>query len=528
MLLPIVFDIGSVPPPVQNGIFGRGVACVPSQLIGAPPLPVGRLWLSSVVGGRSIDCVGFTSFWRRLKAGSSRHWLRFKFCNRGADHGLESKALENWLESLCPPEESRVRSALRSDRRHVCTVMLDQVEKNGLTDLKTLSREAWGDFVPPHLISNGAGIIFPSIDGMLPSDDLGLELQRARHRLPQEAKCLSVYQLPPVSNHCERVPLNHGYAALWVTKALLQCSKYQENCEPLTVVVDAILDGPMLQMPAALSSQLFLSWKPEERQDNRRDRNQEAAISPNLRPKLVIAPSGSFTDAHIDMGSHGLAAIGPGVMKLWGLWPGTEKNVRMLGRLKCEAAKKAKETTTWAEFVLADAVSQLEHGIWVMTEPFDLLHMSPGTIHAVYTISGGILVGTNFVSADDVAATALAVDNDLEEKEVLGDKSKRNEFGFYFQALELCFRRQAEDGGRTKSWVDQGHAARADLCFHAAKLQKAMGFNSFVAQKAVVLASTESDGRGYRGGRPRRGVADARTMLCSECSRVWIDHWKVL
>ncbi|KAL5867762.1 hypothetical protein ACKVWC_003435 [Pyricularia oryzae] len=274
---------------------------------------------------------------------------------------------------------------------------------------------------------------------------------------------------------------------------------------------------------------MFLSWKPQERQDDRRERDQDATISPNLRPKLVIAPSRSFTDAHIDMGSHGLAAMGPGVVKLWGLWPGTEENVRTMGKLKGEAAKKAKEKSAWVEFVLADAVSQLEHGIWVITEPLDLLHLPPGTIHAVYTISGGILVGNNFVSADDVAATALAVDNDLEEKEVLGDKSKRNEFGFYFQALELCFRRQAEDGGKTKSWVDQSHAARGGLCSRAAKLQKAMGFSSFVMQKAVILASTENEGRGGRVGRGGRTirVADASTMLCSKCSRMWIDHREV-
>lgn len=102
----------------------------------------------------------------------------------------------------------------------------------------------------------------------------------------------------------------------------------------------------------------------------------------------------------------------------------------------------------------------------------------------------------------------------------------RNEFGFHFQSLELCFRRETDDGC-TEAWVKQGLADRKIWCHLAAKLQKAMGFKSFVGQKAVILASTESDGRRY-GGRPRRGVDDASRMLCSICSRIWMDHGRVL
>lgn len=344
-------------------------------------------------------------------------WLRDEFDKLGSKYGFEldsdSARLGVWLESLCPPGVRQVMEALCSDARPVCAVMLAQVQANGLTNLQKLLPQEWGRLRPPELVRRGGGEIFASIDTMLPNEILGRQLEKARTSRPREASCLSVYQLRPATKYSMRVAPDKGLGFL-VNMALLQCRNVQPREDQLlTVVVDAGLDGPMVQIPATLSSQLFLSW-PRKCQNDQRKSDQEAEISPNLRPKLVITPSRSFTDAHIDMGSHGLAAIGPEVLKLWGLWPGTEKNVRTLGKLKREAAKRAKEATTWAEFVLADAVLQLEHGIWVTTEPLDLLHMPPGTIHAVYTISGGVLVGSNFVSADDVADSALAVDNYLE------------------------------------------------------------------------------------------------------------------
>lgn len=178
--------------------------------------------------------------------GPDWYWLRAQFCNP-SDYGLERRAVEGWLESLCPPKARKVRLALRNDRRHVCTIMLDQVEKNSLADLQKLSCETWEGFVPPQLISSGASKVFPSIETMrLPNDILGQRLGEAHTKLSREAKCLSVSQLPPVSNHCERVTSSHRSAGFWVTKALVQRSQPQANDQPLTVVVDAILDGPML------------------------------------------------------------------------------------------------------------------------------------------------------------------------------------------------------------------------------------------------------------------------------------------
>ncbi|QBZ66700.1 hypothetical protein PoMZ_13684 [Pyricularia oryzae] len=317
---------------------------------------------------------------------------------------------------------------------------------------------------------------------------------------------MAAFRLAPGVDYSERLDVRDG-GACEIVDALSHCCEAPAADKPRTVFVDAILPGSDMRMPDFLSNEHVFG----------------GACKPDMTPRLVIGPSSGFTDVHIDNGTHILALMAAGVSKLWGIWPGTKENAETLSKLKCEAISEAQaKGAKNPDFVLHKAVQELQDGIWFLTRPMDLLYLRPGTLHVVYTLAGGILVGCNFVSADDVQATARAVDMGWAEKAILGSmRDKHNELGYFMQALELCFQRELQDNGRTPVYRVTAEHARAELCSRAYHLQRVMGIPGFSKSNAVLLCSNEDNSTEGR-------ILRQKKMVCKKCGKPWGEHQEIV
>lgn len=144
----------------------------------------------------------------------------------------------------------------------------------------------------------------------------------------------------------------------------------------------------------------------------------------------------------------------------------------------------------------------------------DLLYLRPGTFHIVYILAGGIFVGCNFVSANNVQATARVIDMGWVKKAILGNmRDKYNEFGYFMQILELCFQRELQDNGRTPIYRVTAEHARAKLCSRAYHLQRIMEIPGFSKNNVVLLYNNEDnniEGRIFR----------QKKMVCKKCGKL--------
>lgn len=367
-----------------------------------------------------------------------------------------------------------------------------------------LLASSWDTHIP-RLIHNGAHVVFQQIETLTPPyDSVKKELVAAARRGTgnKNAIPMAAFRLAPGVDHSEKLDVRDG-GACEIVDALSHCCEAPAADKPRTVFVDAILPVSDVRMPDFLSNEYVFG----------------GVCKPDMTPRLVIGPS----FVHINNGTHVLALMAAGVSKLWGIWPGIKKNVETLSKLKCKAileaqAKRAKNPV----FVLHKAVQELQDGIWFLTRPMDLLYLRPGTLHVVYTLAGGILVGCNFVSADDVQATARAVDMGWAEKAILGSmRDKHNELGYFMQALELCFQRELQDNGRTPVYRIAAEHARAALCSRAYHLQRVMGIPEFSKSNAVLLCSNEDNSTEGR-------ILRQKRVVCKKCGKPWGEHQEIV
>ena len=77
-------------------------------------------------------------------------------------------------------------------------------------------------------------------------------------------------------------------------------------------------------------------------------------------------------------------------VKLWACYPPTATNLALIYK----SGDAEHKFITLSPF--------LEGGVYVVTTKQDTLHLPCGWLHAVYTLSGGILVGINWVSEMDI------------------------------------------------------------------------------------------------------------------------------
>lgn len=367
-----------------------------------------------------------------------------------------------------------------------------------------LLASSWDTHIP-RLIHNGAHVVFQQIETLTPPyDSVKNELVASARRRTGNKNVIpmAAFRLAPGVDHSEKLDVRDG-GACEIVDALSHCCEAPAADKPRTVFVDAILPVSDVRMPDFLSNEYVFG----------------GVCKPDMTPRLVIGPS----FVHINNGTHVLALMAAGVSKLWGIWPGIKKNVETLSKLKCKAileaqAKRAKNPV----FVLHKAVQELQDGIWFLTRPMDLLYLRPGTLHVVYTLAGGILVGCNFVSADDVQATARAVDMGWAEKAILGSmRDKHNELGYFMQALELCFQRELQDNGRTPVYRIAAEHARAALCSRAYHLQRVMGIPEFSKSNAVLLCSNEDK-------RTEGRILRQKRMVCKTCGKPWGEHQEIV
>lgn len=126
-------------------------------------------------------------------------------------------------------------------------------------------------------------------------------------------------------------------------------------------------------------------------------------IHPPLGVEAIVSPTGSFTDIHTDATTIGRAVCVEQCEKLWFLWPPTAQNLLLWS------------THRGLAISLVRYGAELEGGLVVRTQGNDetriALTMPAGTLHSVFTITGGFLLGVNYSTGEDIqlAGTMLEI-----------------------------------------------------------------------------------------------------------------------
>lgn len=137
---------------------------------------------------------------------------------------------------------------------------------------------------------------------------------------------------------------------------------------------------------------------------------------PSLGVEVMVTPTGGFTDIHADSTTVGRAVCVDRCEKFWLLWPPSLHNLRLW------AANRGLNTG------LLRYGAQLEGGLVVHTAgngQFNALTMPAGTLHSVFTITGGFLSGINYTTAEDIQLAGmmleLQVQRSQDEDQILDD-----------------------------------------------------------------------------------------------------------
>lgn len=101
-----------------------------------------------------------------------------------------------------------------------------------------------------------------------------------------------------------------------------------------------------------------------------------------------------ITLLHLDVGQRVVSAVIGSCLKLWAIYPPSSAN---LDALFTACDQKCKFTLVH---------DKLTEGFYTVTDSTQAVYIPAGWIHAVYTLSGGVLVGHNWVCDTDVAIIA--------------------------------------------------------------------------------------------------------------------------
>jgi len=141
----------------------------------------------------------------------------------------------------------------------------------------------------------------------------------------------------------------------------------------------------------------------------------------------------------------------------------------------------------------------LSDGFYAITTNKEAIHIPCGWLHAVYTLSGGVLVGINWVSEMDVTTSEQYFIRESAHE----DCSSKDIMAFVY-ALELAS--QSVDAGRQQrsleTWCRQCNTLR-----RLAKLKRNKGF------EACVQAL-------------EKNMVDLESMLCKHCGQSAHAHSK--
>jgi hypothetical protein len=123
----------------------------------------------------------------------------------------------------------------------------------------------------------------------------------------------------------------------------------------------------------------------------------------HLHLDSVLTPPGYMTDIHIDealIGTHVINLIGT---KLWITWPRTESNLKILGRRHLRPSSVN----------LAEHIRMLENPSLAVLNQGSGLYMTPGTIHAVISLTKSGLTGYKLARPEDLPTAQECFDWEL-------------------------------------------------------------------------------------------------------------------
>ncbi|EDN92187.1 predicted protein [Sclerotinia sclerotiorum 1980 UF-70] len=139
------------------------------------------------------------------------------------------------------------------------------------------------------------------------------------------------------------------------------------------------------ELPEADSVSPLLNWT---------KKNPYLYKQPEMGTSAMVTPSGAYSDIHTDSTTIGRAVCIERCTKIWLVWPPTKHNLQL-----------------WADNKgLGVAIQiyghKLEGGFVIQTSgnksQANALTMPAGTLHCVFTIFGGFLIGSNYSTAEDI------------------------------------------------------------------------------------------------------------------------------
>ncbi|KAI0976380.1 hypothetical protein F4678DRAFT_469339 [Xylaria arbuscula] len=157
----------------------------------------------------------------------------------------------------------------------------------------------------------------------------------------------------------------------------------------------------------------------------------------SLEVKTNITPKFSGLDLHVDCGAHGITLLHSACVKLWALYPLTEKNYSLLAEVYKSNA------------MFIELQGRLEGGEFCIQTEEDAIYLPPGCIHSTITLRGGLTPGIMFTTAECVKPAGLIWDMDN------NTKRHRDDCVYFLRAIEL---------GLCSRDEDQRQEALSELC----------------------------------------------------------------
>ena len=143
---------------------------------------------------------------------------------------------------------------------------------------------------------------------------------------------------------------------------------------------------------------------------------------------VILTPTYTFTDLHIDNGQDGLSAPLDECVKIWFTYPPTEKNLSMMKKVNGQKGK------------MIQLAPDLEGGLIFLTTSSEAIYLPAGVIHAVFTKSGGFLVSMDFTTRDSILPFSQYIAWNLEVP--LDACSQSQVFHLYLGCLDVALSHQ--------------------------------------------------------------------------------------
>ena len=177
------------------------------------------------------------------------------------------------------------------------------------------------------------------------------------------------------------------------------------------------------------------------------------------------------------MGASVVSFSALGCRKLWAFWPPTDYNLSLFTERSVTLCQTTKRLDNPSLF----DVRGLKGGLYTVTEPGEGVYMPPMTLHATYTLEGGVIIGISAVALDgmrwcekacEVDAAVCLGNNDNNQQQdslLINERAYRHAFesialGLRFpeyrdEAKQMWWRLMDESGKvKLQRFVDE-HAA---------------------------------------------------------------------